>query len=67
MITGILTMSDVEHHGQPGGTVKAGLEDGATIFKIDVVDGYDRRTVVWLDRGAVIKLIAAGATALLDM
>jgi len=67
MITGILTMGGVMVVDSAGGTIQAGLEDGANVFKLDVVDEDDRRAVVWLDREAVIKLIAAGAAALVDM
>jgi hypothetical protein len=65
MITGILTMGGVMVVDSSGGTIQAGLEDG--LFKLDVVDEDNRWAVVWLDRKAVIKLIAAGAAALMDM
>jgi hypothetical protein len=67
MITGILTMRDATDPNDVGGTINAGLEDGANIFKLDVVSGDGARALVWLDREAVIRLVAAGAAALMDM
>ena len=67
MITGILTMSDATDPNDVGGTINAGLEDGDNVFKLDVVSGDGGRALVRLDREAVIRLIAAGAAALVDM